>query len=288
MNEALKQLMAQYEERQPGRPEDRLREVVQHLTLLALWRSGFYHQAAFYGGTALRIFHGLDRFSEDMDFSLVSPDPAFDLSPHLDAIQQELTGFGLSFRVEQKKKASDTGIESAFLKGNTAKNLLTIDANLAEAGTIHRHLMCRIKLEVDSDPPPEARFEMKTLLTPIPFQVKLYALSDLFAGKLHAVLCRSWKSRVKGRDYYDLVWYIGRGVPCHLAHLRARMIQSGHLKSDEKLDRDELIRRLRQRFERVDVEQAADDVRPFIQDPDALKLWNKPFFDDLVTGIRVE
>lgn len=288
MNEALIQLMDHYRGRTPGRPEDRLREVVQHLTLLALWRSGFYHQAAFYGGTALRIFHGLDRFSEEMDFSLVSPDPAFDLSPHLDAIEQELTGFRLSFRVEQKKKAADTGIESAFLKGNTAKNLLIIDANMARAGTVHRHLMCKIKLEVDIDPPPEARFEMKTLLTPIPFQVKLYTLPDLFAGKLHAILCRSWKSRVKGRDYYDLVWYIGRNIPCHLEQLRARMIQSGHMKFDEKLDRDELIRRLRERFERVNVQQAADDVRPFIQDPDALKLWNKHFFHDLVNKLRVE
>ena len=287
MNEALQQLMDQYKEPGTGKPEDQLREVVQHLSLLGLWRSGFYHQAAFYGGTALRVFHGLDRFSEDMDFSLLVPDSGFELSPHLDAIRNELTSFGLSFRVEQKTKPTRGAIESAFLKGNTATNLLIIEADSENAAAVHPHLVCKIELEVDTDPPPGARFEMKTVLVPIPFQVKLYTLPDLFAGKLHAVLCRSWKNRVKGRDYYDLVWYIGRNVPCHTAHLQARMVQSGHLEPDAALNRSGLIQRLQNRFEEVDFRKAADDVRPFVKDPDALKLWSRGFFDDIVKKIQI-
>ncbi len=286
MSDALQQLVAQYTSSET-RPENALREVVQHLALLGLWRSGFYRDAAFYGGTALRIFYGLDRFSEDMDFSLLRADTACDLTPHLNAIRKELEGFGLKFSVQKKEKSSKSAIESAFLKGNTVQNLLTIDASLADGAGIHRHQTCKIKLEVDTDPPAGASFEMKTMLVPIPFQVKLFSLPDLFAGKLHAVLCRAWKSRVKGRDYYDLVWYIGRNVPCHLSHLYQRMIQSGHLSKEDKLDRAALIDMLHARFGKVDFRQAADDVRPFVTDPDALKLWNLKFFEQVVQSITV-
>ncbi len=287
MNDALQQLVAQYIS-SDVRPENALREVVQHLALLGLWRSGFYRDAAFYGGTALRIFYGLNRFSEDMDFSLLAVDPACDLTPHLNAIQNELTGFGLKFSVQKKEKSAKNTIESAFLKGNTAQNLLVIDASLTDETGIHRHQTCKIKLEVDTDPPAGASFEMKTLLVPIPFQVKLFSLPDLFAGKLHAVLCRGWKSRVKGRDYYDLVWYVGRNVPCNLSHLCRRMIQSGHLSPEDKLNKTSLIDMLHDRFGKVDFKQAANDVRPFLKDPDALKLWNRKFFEELVLGIKVE
>jgi len=287
MSDALQQLVAQYTS-SGTRPENALREVVQHLALLGLWRSGFYRDAAFYGGTALRIFYGLDRFSEDMDFSLLTAETACDLTPHLNAIRKELEGFGLKFSVQRKGKSSKSAIESAFLKGNTVQNLLTIDLSLADGAGIHRHQTCKIKLEVDTDPPAGALFEMKTLLVPIPFQVRLFSLPDLFAGKLHAVLCRGWKSRVKGRDYYDLVWYIGRNVPCHLSHLRQRMIQSGHLRKEDKLDRAILIDMLHDRFGKVDFRQAAADVRPFVKDPDALKLWNQKFFEQVILGIKVK
>lgn len=287
MSDALQQLIIQYTS-SGVRPENALREVVQHLALLGLWRSGFYRDAAFYGGTALRIFYGLDRFSEDMDFSLLTADAACDLTPHLNAIRNELTGFGLKFSVQKKEKSSKSTIESAFLKGNTLQNLLIINSNLTDEAGIHRHQTCKIRLEVDTDPPAGALFEMKTLLVPIPFQVKLFSLPFLFAGKLHAVLCRGWKSRVKGRDYYDLVWYVGRNVPCDLSHLRQRMIQSGHMLQGDKLDRATLVDMLHDRFGKVDFRQAADDVRPFVKEPDALKLWNQVFFEQVADKIRIE
>jgi len=287
MNLALQQLVSQAASSSGGRPEDVLREVVQQLALLGLWRSGFYRDAAFYGGTALRIFYGLDRFSEDMDFSLLTPGMEYDLTPHLNAIRNELAGFGLEFSVRKKEKLGASAIESAFLKGNTRRNLLVIDADFADGQGIHRHQTCRIKLEVDIDPPAGASVELKTLLVPIPFQVKLFTLPDLFAGKIHALLCRAWKSRVKGRDYYDLVWYVGRRVPCNLFHLSRRMIQSGHLGPEDRLDRDTLIDMLRERIKQVDFGQAIEDVRPFVRDPDALRLWDRDFFTRLVESIEV-
>ena len=128
--------------------------------------------------------------------------------------------------------------------------------------------------------------EVLTLLTPIPFQVRLFTLPCLFAGKLHAILCRNWKERVKGRDFYDFIWYLGRRVPCHLRHLQARMEQTGHWEQGDDLAGTELRRLLRQRFRHVDFEQARRDVRPFIRDPAEMELWDAGFFLSLVEQVR--
>ena len=144
----------------------------------------------------------------------------------------------------------------------------------------------RIRIDVDTDPPPLAEYEVLTLLTPIPFQVRLFTLPCLFAGKLHAILCRNWKERVKGRDFYDFIWYLGRRVPCHLRHLQARMEQTGHWEQGENLTGTELRRLLRQRFRHVDFERARRDVRPFIGDPQELELWDAGFFLSLVDQVR--
>ncbi|MEX2579211.1 MAG: nucleotidyl transferase AbiEii/AbiGii toxin family protein [Verrucomicrobiales bacterium] len=146
----------------------------------------------------------------------------------------------------------------------------------------------QIKMELDTDPPAGAETEVRTLLLPIPFQVKLFAPSCLFAGKMHALLCRDWKGRVKGRDFHDFVWYLGKGIPVHLAHLRKRMEQTGHWKEDEVLTGETLKVLLRDRFAEVDFEQAKDDVLPFIQDADAVALWGEEFFAGLADRLTVE
>ncbi|MEQ1843678.1 MAG: nucleotidyl transferase AbiEii/AbiGii toxin family protein, partial [Verrucomicrobiales bacterium] len=145
-----------------------------------------------------------------------------------------------------------------------------------------------IRLEVDTDPPAGADYEVRTQLVPIPFQVRLFTLPCLFAGKLHAILCRNWKSRVKGRDYYDLICYLGRNTPVHLPHLRQRMEQTGHWQAGLPLDLARLKDLLRKRFETVDFDQAKDDVRPFVRDPDELALWSREFFDGLTDRIKAE
>lgn len=285
MNAALQTLIERYQPATSAEWVNALREIVQELALLGLWRSKFYEHASFYGGTALRIFYGLPRFSEDIDFSLLSPDPNFNLDPHLEAIRAELAGFGFTFDVEIKAKQIQTAIDSAFIKGETRVNLLSIGAPDSLRDRFPSTQKLKIKLEVDTDPPPGAVHEVKTLLVPIPFQVRLFELPCLFAGKLHAILCRSWKNRVKGRDYYDFIWYLGKGVPCHLSHLQARMEQSGHWDGAE-LDLPVLKARLQERFEEIDFEQAKEDVRPFIRDPDALALWSSEFFVSLLDRLE--
>ena len=280
MNPALRDMLAAY---QPQTPVDYLnaaREVVQEIALLGLWRGGFFERAAFYGGTALRIFHGLPRFSEDLDFTRLDDDTTTRLEPHLPRIATELEAWGFSFESESRSDGAASGIESAFLKGGTQLNLLHIGAPPELAARLPGNQRLRIKLELDLNPPPGATTEVRTQLMPTPYQVRLYDLPSLFAGKLHAVLCRGWKNRLKGRDFYDFVWYVARRVPPNLGHLAARMRQSGHWTGGE-MTAANLVELLRGRFAEIDFRQAAAEVRPFVRDPRELELWSREFFDEL-------
>jgi len=262
-----------------------IREVVQEIALLGLWRSGFFEEAAFYGGTALRIFHGLNRFSEDLDFSLLEEGGSVRLESALASIRTELAAWGLSFEAESKSSGSRTGIESAFLKGNTRINLLNVGVPEELNRYFPHNQKVTIKLELDTTPPPLASTEVKTHLLPTPFQVRLYDLPSLFAGKLHAMLFRDWKSQVKGRDFYDFVWYISRRVPVNLPHLEARIIQSEEQQT-ERFNIDAVQTLLKDRIRSVDIAAAAEDVRPFLRDPRELQLWNEEFFMQLIPQLQ--
>jgi len=285
MNTLLQSLLAGYTLDTSRDYHRALREVIQHVALLGLWRARFFERAAFYGGTALRIFYGLPRYSEDMDFSLVEPDPAFSIEAFASPLVQELTSFGFAAEVNRKDKPAHRRVESAFLKTNTRVSMLHIGAPEGLTARLHRDALLKVKLEVDIDPPPHATTEMRTVRVPIPFQVRLYDMPSLFAGKLHAVMCRSWKSRIKGRDFFDLVWFVGMKVPCNIAHLRARMVQSGDLDADQPLDHATLIRMLHHRIEGISIPEAAHDVTPFLSDPQATQLWSDDFFHETVDRI---
>jgi len=280
MNQALKDMLEAYQPTTPTDYQNAAREVVQEIALLGLWRGGFFEHAAFYGGTALRIFHGLRRFSEDLDFTLLSSGSGTRLDRYLPAVATELESWGFTFEAEPKSSGRATGIESAFLKGSTQLNLLHIGAPADLARRLPHNQKLRIKLEMDLEPPPHATTEVRIQLLPSPYQVKLYDLPSLFAGKLHAVLCRAWKSRIKGRDFYDLVWYVGRNIHPNLEHLDARMRQSGHW-DGEPISRGILEQLLRDRFADIDFKQAANEVRVFLPDPRELELWSREFFNAL-------
>lgn len=285
MNKALEDMLRPYNPVTPLDWTHAIREVVQEIALLGLWRSGFFEEAAFYGGTALRIFHGLNRFSEDLDFSLLEEGGSVRLESALASIRTELVAWGLSFEAESKSSGSRTGIESAFLKGNTRINLLNVGVPEELNRYFPHNQKVTIKLELDTTPPPLASSEVKTHLLPTPFQVRLYDLPSLFAGKLHAMLFRDWKSRVKGRDFYDFVWYISRRVPVNLPHLEARIIQSEEQQT-ERFNIDAVQTLLKDRIRSVDIAAAAEDVRPFLRDPRELQLWSKDFFMQLIPQLQ--
>lgn len=254
-----------------------LREVLQEVALAGLQRQGFFAKAAFYGGTCLRIFHRLPRFSEDLDFSLLKPDPDFSLQSYLQGLEREFAALGIEVTIRQKSKQHRTAIVSAFLKPST-----TI-VQLAFSGTGS----LKIKLEVDTDPPVGFRTEEQLLLQPFACYVKCFSLPDLFAGKMHAVLFRQWQQRVKGRDWFDLEWYVRRGIPLHLDHLGERARQSGHWPTDQPFSSESLQGLLGDRIARLDVAKARLDIERFLADPEPLEIWSQDYFRDLARRIQI-
>ena len=287
MNSAVAAMLAKYDRRSADDHVNALREIFQEIALCGLWRGKFFERAAFYGGTALRVLHGLDRFSEDMDFSLLAPDDQFHLAPYCAFVEEELTAWGFTAAMEKKEKTAESAVESAFLKANTREQLLVIDAGDAIASAIHGGSRLKIKIEIDTNPPPGFSTETRFLLQPIPFSVKTYDPPSLFAGKMHAVLCRGWRSRVKGRDWYDLVWYVARGTQLDLAHLEARMRQSGHYGEEAPLDADHLRHMLARKIEELDVGHARSEVERFLIDRSSVQVWSKAFFDSVAERISI-
>ncbi len=288
MHEAVTRMLAKYEPKSVDDSVRALREIIQEVALLGLWRAKFFEHAAFYGGTALRILYGLDRFSEDLDFSLLTPSPNFNLARYTASLEEELQAFGFNVRVEMVDKAVESAVQSAFLKANTRNELLVIEAGEELTGRVAAGQVLKVKIEVDTDPPPGFSTQTRYLLQPIPFAVRSYSLPDLFAGKMHAILFRKWKNRVKGRDWYDLVWYAANHPHLNLAHLEQRMRQTGHWSGDKSLSPVVFTDLLFEAIDRLDVNQARKDVAPFVKDQQMLALWSHDFFQDVASRIKTE
>lgn len=264
-----------------------LREILQEIALLGLWRGKFFEKAAFYGGTSLRILYDLDRFSEDMDFSLLAPMEKFDLSGYGEYIIKETRAFGFDLKFDSVEKAYESPVMSAFLKANTRKQILLFETGEDIINAVPKGKILKIKIEIDTDPPANFRTETRYLLQPIPFAVRVYTLPDLFAGKMHAVLFRNWKSRVKGRDWYDLVWYTANYPELHLKHLETRMIQTGDWEEGQKLTKNIFQELLIDRINRLRINEVKKEVEPFVKQPDNLNIWSKDFFLSLVKRIKI-
>ena len=287
MHDAIERMLAKYEPKGLDDTVRALREIIQEIALLGLWRARFFEHAAFYGGTALRILHGIDRFSEDLDFSLLAPSADFSLKRYSDALEEEVRAFGFNVRVEQVNKSVESAVQSAFLKANTRNELLVIEAADQIARNISPGQVMKIKIEVDTDPPPGFITTTRYLLQPIPFAVRCYSLPSLFAGKMYALLFRKWKNRVKGRDWYDLIWYAANHPQLNLQHLEQRMRQTGQWYGDMSLTHAEFYGMLIDTIDRLDVDQARQDVAPFIKDQHVLDIWSRDFFKDVVARIVI-
>lgn len=269
------QMLARY-------PEDNasqnlaIREVMQEIALAGLYRGGFFNKVAFYGGTCLRIFHQLPRFSEDLDFSLLKPYSSFSLEPYFRAIHDEFSAFGFEVTLSAKKKSVQGEVESAFLKKTSSLYDLNITGRKA----------VKIKLEVDKDPPLGFATEERLLIQPYSFYTKCFALPDLFAGKMHALLFRQWKNRIKGRDWFDFEWYVRQGVPLGLKHFAERGFQSGHL-ADRGLSGREFQTLLHERIDSLDIRSACQDVVRFIPEPGVVDIWSRDYFHQIADRIGV-
>ena len=270
-------MLSRYDAKDLPAKKNAIKEITQEIALCGLSRSGFFDKAAFYGGSSLRIFYGLDRFSEDLDFSLIHKDPNYDITVYFPMIQKEAAAYGLGFETTEKRKTADSGIKSAFLKGNTKEHILMFYPQTDISGIANNELI-KIKIEVDVDPAPGAGFEHKLRMLPTPYQVRMYDLPSLFAGKIHAVLCRAWRNRVKGRDLYDYLFYVSRGASVNMQLLQAKLAESGMIGANTGLNEKLLRQLLCERFDAIDFEAAKEDVADFVKDRAALNTWSPDLF----------
>lgn len=264
--------------------ENALREIIQELALLGMWRAKFFEKGAFYGGTALRILYGLDRFSEDLDFTLFVQDKNFDISYYESILKREIESFGLSVTVQKKAKTKKSSIESAFIKANTLIHILRVNSNLKT----HSNKVIKVKLEVDTNPSKNFLVVEKPMLKPIPFTIRTLDLSSLFAGKVAAALYRPYKFNTKGRDWYDLLWYINRRECLNLKYFESMAIENGNWDSKKAMKEEDLHHMLHQRVDNLDIKTAQNDVRPFLKYPERIDGWSRAVFHSAVDKICIQ
>ena len=281
----IKEWLASYNPKDRDEATAVLREIMQQVALAGLSRANFYEKAAFYGGTALRIFYGLDRFSEDLDFSLLADDANFSFKPYTDAIINEFSSQGMEVSVREKEKKVRTNIESAFLKSETIWKELVLEGIIPQQG-VQQVPGIKIKIEVDKHPPLGFETEEKLLTQPFSFYVNCLSLPSLFAGKMHELLFRKWQNNVKGRDWYDMEWYIRKGVALNLSHFLQRAINSGDW-NKKTITAAEFRDLLTRKIDTVNMDRVKEDISRFISDPGRLSIWSPKYFHDLSDQLKI-
>lgn len=273
-NEIYNQMLSAYDLTTTQQQRNAVFEVSQQVILAGLYHGGFFDVAAFYGGTCLRIFHGLQRFSEDMDFSLLTPSADFDFTQYFLPIIDEFAIVGREVEIKKKDKKNFGKVESAFLKDNTDVYDVTFQTEKS----------IKIKIEVDTQPPLKFSTEQKLLLLPESFMVRCFTPSSLFARKMHALVYRQWKNHVKGRDWYDFEWYIRHSIPLDFIHLKERVLQF----NGEDISKDAFLEGLKERLATADINQVKADVMPFVRNPKELDIWSNDYFLQLAGMLRFE
>lgn len=248
-------------------------EVSQEIILAGLADGGFFDKAAFYGGTCLRIFHGLNRFSEDMDFTLLDEDSSFSFERYFQPIIDQFAIVGRTVEIRKKDKKDFGKVELAFPKDNT--DIFDISFTTEKA--------IKVKIEVDTMPPLKFSTEQKLHLQPKSFMTRCVSLPDLFAGKMHALVFRTWKQRVKGRDWYDFEWYVRNGITLDFKHLQERIRQF----NGKDISPAEFKEALQERFANADISQVKQDVLPFLNNPKELDIWSNDYFLQLAGMIKI-
>ena len=266
------QMLGRYEIKTGQEKRNAINEVMQEIALAGLYRGGFFDKAAFYGGTCLRIFYGLPRFSEDMDFSLTEKNVEFNIENYFPAVIEEFKASGREVLITKKEKKVQTKVESAFLNDNTEMYDLSFKTEKE----------IKIKIEVDTDPPLGFLTEQKLSLMPFSFMTRCFTLPDLYAGKMHALIFRSYKNRVKGRDWYDFEWYVRHDVSLDFAHFQIRAKEFNGL----DIDNEEFIKMLKEKIGTTDINVVKRDIMPFIQNPAELDIWSNDYFLQLADRIK--
>lgn len=261
-----------------------MREVLQDIILVSMGKSDFFDSCVFYGGTSLRIFRELPRFSEDLGFTLII-DKNIILDNYIQFIRKELNSFGIEHTISLKQKNIETTVESVYIDFNL-KFLFDISYSEYSNQIIDNEILS-IKVELEKKHFPGGNTELKILTYPSFSQIRTFDLETLFASKLLAVLKRQWKTRIKGRDFYDYLFYISLGTKVNLLFLENGLKQFGYLNKDDSFTIDTLKNELKKKFELIDFEKAKEDVRPFISSNDRfIDSFNKDIFLSTIDLIK--
>lgn len=282
----LKDLLLHYPHETLEEKDYALKEVVQEIALLGLSRTDFFSKAAFYGGTCLRLFYGLPRFSEDLDFALKQSDSAFSLQPYFNEIERTFVSFGFRVEVGSKENVDEGNIRSAFIKGGTLAHLVSVFPDSPEVKRIISNQVTKVKFEVDVNPALGAVYEEKLEAFPLLHYVTAFDGSSLFAGKAHALICRAWKNRVKGRDLYDYLFYIEKEIPLNLSYLKNKLVQSGRIEEGDPFGKEEALSLFKERFSAIDFAEASKDVAPFLLDKEDVAHWDSKLFLDSLSLLK--
>lgn len=235
-----------------------LREYLQALALKCVEEKRYIRDIAFVGGTALRFLFDLRRFSEDLDFSLIRKD-AFEFKALLADLARSFEGWGI--QVEFKSKTV----------GAVASSFLKFPGLMFENGLTHRKdQKLFVKVEIDRNPPAGFSTEISFNQKYLPMNILHYDLPSMFAGKLHAILLRSY---TKGRDFFDLMWFLRRKVEPNLLQLENAILQTTGERVS--LDLNGLRERLRKRISEADFKKVQDELRVFLEDKGDLKYVNR-------------
>ena len=288
MNSAIESMIDRYDPKNNAERENAVKEIIQEIALAGLSRGGLFEKAVFYGGTCLRMFHGLNRFSEDLDFALLEKGSTFRLDEYFPALKKEFISYGIDVEIEAKRIDEDAAVQSAFLKGNTLMLFVSFFPKSDEARRVISNQKIRIKFEIDTDNPEGGKTEYRYRMLPAPYEVRIFDEPTLFAGKIHAILCREYRDRVKGRDYYDYLFYIGKGASFNLEYLENKMKNSGRIEAETTLSLEEVKQMLKSRFSAVNYDAAKADVSNFIDDTYNLNLWKKELFISTLDYLNID
>ena len=285
MISTIDDLIKEYKPKTLSETKNALREILQSIILIGLSRGGFFNEAAFYGGTALRIFYGLNRYSEDLDFTLVKKNLNFSLDPYLKSIREVALSYGFELEINTKIKTNNTPIESAFAKVNTYQTFINLKLNPELIKLLHKDEVVKIKFEVDCNPALGFNIENKWIDMPEYAIINVLDESSLFAGKIHAILCRTYKNNIKGRDYFDFLYYTRKRISPNINYLRNKLLESGKISENDEFNLEVLKRMLKERFESLDYNMVLNDVRKFLFKPENIPFYTKELFLDKLNNL---
>lgn len=289
MTSVIETMIAKYNPKNNSERENAIKEIIQEIALMGLSRADFFSKAAFYGGTCLRIFHGLNRFSEDLDFALIKKDEKFKLDDYFASLKKEFASYGIEINIEEKKIDEEAVVQSAFIKGNTLTLMMSFFPKSDDAKRFISNQRIKIKFEVDTDNPDGGTTEYKYKIFPAPYEIQIFDEATLFAGKIHAILCREYAHRVKGRDYYDYLFYVGKDSKINLKYLENKLKNTGgKIDNNESLTLEKVKTLLKEKFENTDYESAKKDVANFIYDKESLNFWKKELFISTIDSLSIK